>query len=369
MVETDETAIAVAGENTKLDEYLESLLKQPGDSLQLLEESRPFAFPGFVERARDDTQVNIHQEVERFLRFQFAQLEPFGIAFSPLSPKEQRKEAAVVRKIVKSKYDSSLRDQRRVVLEEYERFSNIRETLYTLNTTGDLSPAFPVPISCISDLAVTAPVAFPLNREKRFTNFVCDLNPTFPFANFFQIFNPPSGFRRKTTMKGNEFIPPSLAQILPAAKKGFDQVAIFTPYLNEVWERWPLPKKGMAANAVAPPVTEVDPFLFGFISGSPFMIFLGRWARTSIVPHTDEMIAETIGFLQEHRSELINRIITSATPWYDPTNPHPEVNHWRRTRQLLTHDLRVTITNMVNASMSGKLLPYLRGVLPPSTPK
>lgn len=362
---TNNTAIAVAERDTDPEKYLEALLSQPTGSLQLLEETRPFALPELVERAWDGTQESTRETVEKFLAFQFCQLTPFGVTFSPLSPKECERERASVKKTVKKEYDRSLKDQQQMVLEEYHRFFNIRETLYTLNAAGNLSPAFLVPTSCISDLIVTAPVAFPLSKKGGFTDFVCNLNPTPQFANFFQMFNPTSS--PQTTMGGSEFIPRSLARVLPSAQKGFDQLAVFTPYHNEVWKRWPLPQKGIAANTVAPPVTTIDPFLFGFLSGSPFMIFLGRWARTSITPCADEMIAETMEFLQKWGNELISRIATSATPsWYDPLNPHPETNHWRWTRQRLEHDLRVTIENITGTFKAGKLLPYLRGAIPVS---
>lgn len=185
--------------------------------------------------------------------------------------------------------------------------------------------------------------------------FICSLYPDNPrFAHFFQMFN-----RRLRGMNNylGEIIPAKLMRVIAEAKKTFDYVVICTPYHDVAGRDWQ-DLKWLRA---------IDPYVIGFKKGLPCFFVLGRFSDQGIFPHLNELVADTICFLQANRDKLAGFNITDQPYWLDICGSSEEYNtgngcyRGERHKDQRLGDFLMNFTDqLITAFQQGVLFDWLR---------
>lgn len=237
------------------------------------------------------------------------------------------------------------------------------ETVRFLRDAELLQPCSVIPIAHVADLLVAAPVWFIEAKDSLpdtwnqsdpqpdvAVQYFASLLGTQEFANLYQIFNRRT--RRLAQYQG-DVIPPHILRAIMKAKQHFDYVVIFTPYHDIAGREWQDP----AWQAL------IDPFLFGFKKGVPYMFFIGRWSDTGVFPLMGEMVADTMAFLRANKEKLHG--FKDFAYWHNLPGMHvtgQQHNYLGGSERLVN-----LVDSMLEHFEAGTLFDYLRGELPAET--
>ena len=274
-------------------------------------ENMPFAemlsiHKGIIEetgQARD-----ISEMAKEFLQATFANLNSIGVSYSIAGDVNEEEEKNKVDDAIKTYRDNNMEGQVVSVEEEYTHFSGIRKAFIMMHQSGILSVETVIPIRYLPDLLVTAPVWFVHSKNNDLSDltdevdphpdhaikFFCDQVGTKEFAWLYQIYNRRT--RPFKSFKGRDIVPLPLMDIMEQAKQVFDYTVIATPYHDIASREWVDPAW----------LRSIDPFLFGFMKGLPYMFLFGRWSGTGLFPLMCDMIADTMDHLRVNKEKLHN---------------------------------------------------------------
>ena len=182
--------------------------------------------------------------------------------------------------------------------------------------------------------------------------YICDLFPgNARFAHAFQMWN--RRLRPLSVYQG-EIIPPLLMKVIGEAREIFDYVVIITPYHDVAgcdWQdlEW---------------IRAIDPYVIGFKKGLPVLFVLGRFSDQGVYPHLNELVADTMQFLNANRDKLAGFNGTTSPYWLVPNTRGGYTTSFQRS----SHDglnlgdfLMRHVDRMQQAYQAGKLFDWLRG--------
>ncbi|MFH1621234.1 MAG: hypothetical protein ABIB04_04070 [Patescibacteria group bacterium] len=236
-------------------------------------------------------------------------------------------------------------------------------TIRYLRDNDILRPGCVIPIGNLPDILMAAPVWYVASKEEiptqywnmgdplpdKAVQYFCQtLGANQTWANLFQIWN-----RRTRTLaryEGDQ-IPPHIRRAIKLAREWFDFVVIATPYHDAAGREWEDPNWQR----------QIDPFLYGFKKGLPFVYFLGRWSDSGIFPLMPEMIADTIEYLRANTERLSG--FPDRPYWYfaDPDNLHRGVHNDSYLLENSTAVLKALAKGMINAFEEERLFDFIRG--------
>ena len=334
------------------------------EQVRLAAENEPFAqMLGIHKRAGELTGQEIVSFAENSLKGTFACLASAGVNYSIGADVNKDAEKALIDEAVRAYQANGMDGQIQSIREEYAKFSGIRDAFILMRANGLLSAESIVPIRYLPDLLVTAPVWFVSARERledltdqhdprpdHAVKFFCDVVGTKEFAWLYQIYNRRT--RPLKTFSGRDIVSLPIMKIIESARNKFDYLVIATPYHDITSREWVDPQW----------LRSLDPFLFGFMKGLPFMFLLGRWSGTGLFPLLCDMIADTIDHLRLNHKKLKN--FRSNAYWYKGLDSYQEddgillggSNNHGGNNVLVPFALEV-----IKAFEEGRLFEFLRG--------
>ena len=124
----------------------------------------------------------------------------------------------------------------------------------------------------------------------------------------------------------------------------FDFIVIATPYHEKAGQDWQDLEW----------LHLIDPYVLGFKVGIPFFFVLARFSDTGTFPLYNEMIADTIGFLQANMEKLRGFNQVNNPYWYHPDQSATSVQQLGTILIKHTHEL-------IDHFEKGDLFDWLRG--------
>lgn len=247
------------------------------------------------------------------------------------------------------------------VAADQERIDLFTRTIRFLCDHQLIGPCSVIPIEHVADLLMAAPVWFIESKDSlpetwgiddpypdEAVRYFAGLLGTQEFAHAYQIFNRRT--RRLRQYQGDA-IPPHILAAIAKAKTYFDFVVVATPYLDIAGREWQDPAW----------LALIDPFVFGFKRGLPYMFFLGRWSDTGLFPLIGEMVADTVDYLRQ-RTPLLNGFKSAF--WHFVKLDHPDISSLQPQPYLKYGALVPFATNLVAHFDNGTLFDFLRGTPP-----
>lgn len=241
--------------------------------------------------------------------------------------------------------------------------NQLTRTFGFLRQNDLLRPGTILPIKNVVDLAVAAPVWFVEAHEQlpgtwnshdpepdAAVQYFCGLVPTQEWADFYQMFNRRT---RCLSQYRGDSMPRHILKTIALARQHFDFVVIATPYHDIAGKEWGDPAWQRL----------IDPYLFGFKKGLPYMFFLGRWSDTGLFPLIADLVADTMKFLRENHGRLSG---FGAYPYWhfnDKNSPVYTDNSYRNAGVGLQRFAQQLLT----AFDQGILFDFLRGEAEPCT--
>src|SRR3989344_2028 len=233
---------------------------------------------------------------ENFLKNTFASFSTMNVSYSIKGNVKTDDEKKSIQAIAEEYEKAGLYAQKTSILQEYEYFSGVRDVFTLMEKEELLHMDAVIPIRHLPDLLVMAPVWYVdkknLISSSLFIQYFCDEVGTKEFANLFQLYNRNCRLTENFDSR-RDIIPVPIMKILEKAREIFDFTVIATPYHDLASEEW---KTTWTRN--------IDPFLFGFVRGLPYMFLLGRWSGTGLFPLMCEMVADTIEHLRQNYKAL-----------------------------------------------------------------
>jgi hypothetical protein len=260
-------------------------------------ENEPFIEMMGLARETAERKVTPENDVvaiaESFLRSTFASFSTMNVAYSIKGDVDIEKENEMIKKIAEEYDQAGLYSQKDSILDEYQYFSGVREVFTMMEREQILHMDAVIPIRHLPDLLVTAPVWYIDTKDDRggayeIVNYFSNEVDTNQFSILFQLYNLNQRPIRNFDSR-RDIMPVPIMKILKKARRIFDFTVIATPYHDLASEEW---KTVWIRN--------IDPFLFGFVKGLPFMFLLGRWSGTGLFPLMCEMVADTIDHLRQN---------------------------------------------------------------------
>lgn len=271
-------------------------------------ENLPFAeivkFRVMAEQAGTEVK-DVAALAQEFLAGTFANLETAGVSYSVNGDVNEDEEEKNVAKAKQTSEQLGMAGQVESIEEEYQKFKGIRRAFTLMNRNNILTMETVLDVKHLPDLLVAAPVWFvsakeplddltavddPLSDDA--IKFFCDLVGSEQFAMLYQIYNRRT--RPLSQFKGRDIIPLPLLKILESARQTFDYVVIATPYHKIASKEWADPDW----------LSNLDPFLIGFMKDLKYMFLLGRWSGTGLFPLMLDMIADTMDHLSLNKEKL-----------------------------------------------------------------
>jgi hypothetical protein len=316
-IEPNSKAVAIAdlmkrhpyhqmAKNINPDDVAQAIANQP---LKALFET----FEGM--KADDLAPDNIARVAKEFLEETFAALTPLGVSHNIDGDVDQEKEEEKINEAIKLFQDNGMHGQINSVRSEYEQFKGVRDAFTLMRTSGLLSMDSVIPMSCLPEMLVAAPVWYVHAKQglqsrtsmqnpspDYVTRFFCDLGQSKSFSHLYQMYNLRN--RPLGNFSGRDIMSPAIMKILAKAKETFDFIVIMTPYHDLASTEWANAKWNR----------NVDPFLIGFMKGIPYMFLLARWSGNGLLPLFADMVADTINHLRLNKDKL--KKIPGAYDWY-----------------------------------------------------
>lgn len=241
------------------------------------------------------------------------------------------------------------------------------ETIRFLRDNDLLRPGCIIPMRNIVDVLVAAPIWYVASQAGIDENAWSSSDPTPDaavayfasllgenqvWANFFQMWNRRT--RSLARYEGDQ-IPPHILGAIKRARKHFDFVVIATPYHDVAGREWEDPAWQRS----------IDPFLYGFKKGLPYIYFLGRWSDSGLFPLMVEMMADTVAYLRANLQRLDG--FGDNPYWHFAEKDHPDCgggNNQHCFRGEQHHTAKFALKNLarqlVQAFDEGNLLDVLR---------
>lgn len=299
---------------------------------------------------REKQERDIVQIAENFLKNTFTSLSTMDVSYSIKGDVETDKEKKSIETIAEEYKKAGLYAQKTSILDEYRYFSGIRDVFIMMEKEGLLHMDAVIPIYHLPDLLVTAPVWYVdckgqspgFDYSDKIIIQFCNEVGTAEFATLFQIYNRNQRITGRFDSR-RDIVPVPIMKILEKARQIFDFTVIATPYHDLASDEW---KTTWTRN--------IDPFLFGFVKGLPYMFLLGRWSGTGLFPLMCEMVADTIEHLRQNHKALENIAPGNNNTVYFYASERGYVG-------IKGEQLSEFAQNVVKAFDEGRLFAFLRG--------
>lgn len=307
------------GASFKLSAYHAQMKDVPPDVVAQVVANQPL--PGIP---RGDLRLDSEETkkyLEAFLTWLFPSLVDYSADFNVGQPDDTALDQTL-RETIERHRSLGLTEQVAVLEAEVTRFGKVRSALNLLWADGVARPGSIIPIENLPDLFMAVPVWYhymgndqdgeaeaekglvdsdPHNHPR--TIYFCDLIPTDRWADLFQMFN-----RRPRSIRHykGDIIPPHVARRLQSAAGVFDYLVIATPYLEEAGKDW----------QDFDWIRSIDPYVLGFIEGSPVFFVVARFSNSGTFPLYNELLADTIEFLRANHAKLAGFNVADRPYWY-----------------------------------------------------
>lgn len=247
----------------------------------------------------------------------------------------------------------------------------LKETISYLQNNRLLGPSTILPMECLPDVFLPAPVWFIAPKlgqtNVEYKTNIFEAPPGAPigyfanllknqhWADLFQIFN-----RRNRPLNAyrGDVIPPHILQLLNFSRTFFDWTIIATPFLDKAGDEWQDPNWERM----------VDPYLLAFKEGLPYFFFLGRWSgpQAGMFPLMHELTADTVAYLSKNGSKLSEYTAERYSPGGGNTRTtsarwHYAIRNGHSMNSPLGERLASFSLNLIRAFDTGVLYDYIRG--------
>lgn len=302
--------------------------------------------------------IDVSSLAEGELKKKHSPLIPIGVSFSIDEDFDPEEDQAKINETTGAYEQNDMNDLAVTLRAEYEEMKRLRTALAEIKKMGALQPETIIPIKYLADLTVIAPVLFTYSKYSLEDNtriddphfdhaveFFCDCIGAKNYAWFYQMYNRRT--RPLSNFNGRDVPTIEIMRIIEKAKQIFDYVSIFTPYHDIASKEWRDFKW----------LRNIDPFLFGFVKGLPYMFFLGRWSGT-FFPMIPDMIADTIDHIRINRDLLAN--FAYNTYWYMGGDGTGSVLQNKGGEKSENTVLPKFADQIISAYMEGRLFQFLR---------
>ena len=225
-----------------------------------------------------------------------------------------------------------------------------------------LCPETVIPLECLPDLFMAAPVWFfvtdeggvrlaqEANKEDdprvpERLKYFCDLHPNQQWVDTFLMFN-----RRLRTLEDYEgdVVPSKILSRIQKLTDIFDHVVIMTPYHDIAGRDW----------EDLDWLRSIDPYVFGFKEGLSSMFAIARFSDSGVFPLHCELVADTIAFLRRNGQKLLGFDKVGQPYWYEIFEG---VGEQHFSRDQLGTELVEHTQKLLKAFDEGRLFDWLRG--------
>ena len=313
--------------------------------------------PSIPRGINDYTETEKQLLLSATLNCFFPTLANFNASYSILDMSDEQLESAIAESQA-NLTALGMHQQLEEILSEVERFKKMKATLRMFYDEGLIRPETIIPVKYLPDLFVAVPVwYFWIKPEKAAEaekiwkkndpepqseiRYFCNLFPNQAWAHTYQMFN--RRMRSLTKYQGDK-IPPFVSRKLCKAMELFDFIVIATPYHEKAGQDWQDLEW----------LHLIDPYVLGFKVGIPFFFVLARFSDTGTFPLYNEMIADTIGFLQANMEKLRGFNQVNNPYWYHPDQSATSVQQLGTILIKHTHEL-------IDHFEKGDLFDWLRG--------
>ncbi len=364
---TQPTELAVPGQSTRLDYHRQAKVIDP-ELLAKATANQPFAGlekfglgisqPGNFDRSPEAIRL-ANELALAFLRQQFAFLNSIGVNFTFDDGTDLAEEEQKITEQIAGYRELGMENQAAAAEQEYESFCNLRKVLTSLKSSGHLSMQHMLPVNALAEISVAFPVWYWGGQELEDTTksedprpsvalqHICDAVGTQQFANWLQMWNRRT--RLITSFDSNrDLMPPRIVEAIRLANQIFDYVVIATPYHDIASHEW----------ADLNWLRLIDPLLIGFKKEVPDVVFvIDRWSGTGMLPLFVDCVADTMSFLELHKSGL--KKFKSDTYWHKTPGIISALS-----RCVSSEGLHGFAEECLRMYEEGRLFDFLRGSIP-----
>ncbi len=304
----------------------------------------------------------LRQRMRMFMAALYPTMFNFGTDFDVLEANDEQLDAEVAQARA-DLVEFEMTDAVAKLDAEVKGFKDIRGVMKTMHDDGLVRPDTFIPMRNLPDMFMACPVWYGfVESEKRegvaatwensdprvseSTQWFVEQFPNDRWAHTFQMFN-----RRVRDIRSysGDIIPPQITRRMKQALTVFDYVVIATPYHDVAGMDWQDLEW----------IRQIDPYVLGFKKGLPVFFVLGRFSDSGTFPLFNEMVADTMDFLETNKQKLKGFNAGNSPYWYCP-DTHKSGPDCFRGDQLGDH-LITHVNKMQQAFEAGHLFSWLRG--------
>lgn len=331
--------------------------QMPAETVQKVVENQPMPT---IPRSTRSTTFTAEQSAE-FLRAVLYSIYPslrgFGTDFGAASFDDTELDARV-KSASEDLQSLNMNSACDAMLAEVASFRGIRSVLKMAHEDGLIRPDMLIPMRYLPDLFMAVPVWFYYTQASRqsdinhalavedpmvaeSTHFFVNQFPNDRWADVFQMFNRRV---RPLSLYQGDIIPPQIIRRIKTAIEAFDYVVIATPYHDVAGKDW--------GNLEW--LRSIDPYVLGFKKGLPMFFVLGRFSDAGTFPLFNEMVADTVLFLETNKEKLIG-FSKAGNPYWSIPSTHAT------SAFKLGDRLMARVDELLKAFADGNLFNWLRG--------